>query len=182
MTRLRGPLTTADLDGQLDHVMGWINDPEVTKNLARFDHVITRDEERAFLARLFASPNDRVFAIETDDGRYVGQIGIHQIYWPAKHGRLGIVIGNKAEWGRGHAKRANELLLRVAFDELGLNKLWAILYPTNARMRHICESLGFVQEGVLLDEYFHQDRFHDMVRLCLLKRTWLQRLSANAKR
>ncbi|MBI2899216.1 MAG: GNAT family N-acetyltransferase [Planctomycetes bacterium] len=171
MTLLRGPLTPADADGVLDDVMLWVNDPDVVKNLARFDHPIMRDEEREFLVRLFSSTNDRVFAIE-EDGRYVGQIGIHQIYRPAKTGRIGVVIGRREEWGRGHASRAIELLLPVAFEQIGLNKLWAIFYTTNARMRHITEKLGFVQEGTLLDEYFHQGAFHDMVRVCLLKRMW----------
>ena len=174
-TRLRGPLTPDDVEGILDDVMLWINDPEIVKNLARFDHVITRDEEREFLKKHFASPTDRVFAIENERGQYVGQIGIHQIYWPAKNGRLGTVIGRRDEWGRGHASAAIEQLLPIAFEKIGLNKVWAIFYTTNARMRHITSKLGFVQEGVLLDEYFHQNAFHDMVRVCMLKRQWNER-------
>jgi RimJ/RimL family protein N-acetyltransferase len=166
-TRLRGPLTPADVESVLDGVMSWVNDPEVTKNFARFDRVVTRDEERGFLARLYASPDDRVYAIEEAEG-YAGQVGIHQIYWPARHGRLGIVIARRA-WGRGHATRAIAEVCRRAFGELGLNKVWAIFYVTNARMRHICESLGFVEEGRLLEEYFHNGAFHDMTRMALLK-------------
>ena len=168
-THLRGPLTPDDVDSVLDGVMGWVNDAEVTKNFAQFSRVVTRDEEREFLNRLYASPNDRVYAMENERREYVGQVGIHQIYWPAKHGRLGVVIGRRDEWGRGHAKRAIAEACRRAFGELGLNKVWAIFYVTNARMRHICEGLGFVEEGRLLDEYFHQGTFHDMTRMCLLK-------------
>lgn len=177
-TRLRGPLSPSDVDGILDDVMGWVNDAEVVKNLARFNRPpITREEEREFLVKHFASPTDRVYAIENGDGRYIGQIGLHQIYWPAKNGRLGIVIGRRDEWGRGHASRAIEALLPLAFEQVGLNKVWAIFYVANARMRHITEKLGFVQEGVLLEEYFHQERYHDMVRVCLLRRHWDERRS-----
>lgn len=171
-TRLRGPLGPGDVEEMLDRVLGWVNDPEVTKNLARFDHVFTREEERAYLNALFASPNDKVYALEDGGGQYLGQIGVHQIYWPARHGRLGIVLGRKEEWGKGHARRAIAALLPLAFEELKLNKLWTIFFTTNARMRHICEGLGFVQEGVLRDEYFHRGEFHDMVRMSLLAREW----------
>ncbi len=174
-TRLRGPLTASDVDGLLDDVMSWVNDPDVTKNLARFDGKISREEEREFLLRHFASPTDRVFSIEDEGGGYIGQIGIHQIYWPARNGRLGIVIGKRSEWGRGHASRAIEQLVPLAFEQLGLNKIWAIFYTTNLRMRHITEKLGFVQEGVLLEEYYHREEFHDMVRVCLLRRHWNER-------
>ncbi len=172
VTRLRGPLRPTDVESVLDGVLEWVNDPEVTKNLARFDHVFTREEEREYLTALFASETDRVFALENGAGEYIGQIGIHQIYRPARHGRLGIVLGRKSEWGKGHARRAMGQLLPLAFGDLGLNKLWTIFFTGNARMRHICEALGYQQEGVLRDEYFHQGRFHDMVRMSLLAREW----------
>lgn len=170
MTRLRGPLSPADVDALLDPTLHWANDPDVMKNFARSDRPVTREEEREYLTRLYGSPNDRVFAIENDAGEYIGQIGIHQIYWPARNGRLGIVIGRKDEWGRGHAQRAIAELIRIAFGELGLHKLWAIYYRTNDRMRHITEKLGFVREGLLLDEYYHGGKYHDMVRVARLCR------------
>lgn len=168
MTRLRGPLSPADVDALLEPALQWVNDPDVMKNFARFEKAVTREEERAYLAQLYASPNDRVFAIENDAGEYIGQVGVHQIYWPARHGRLGIVIGRKDEWGRGHAQRAIAQLIEIAFGSLGLHKLWAIFYESNERMRHITEKLGFVREGLLLDEYFHGGRYHDMVRVAKL--------------
>lgn len=172
-TRLRGPLTPADVEGMVDEVLRWVNDPEVTRNLAKFDHVFTREEEVAFLTRLFSSREDRVFAIENEAGRYVGQIGVHQIYWPARNGRLGIVLGCKDEWGKGHAMRAMGQIVRVAFTDLELNKLWTIFFTTNERMRHMCTRLGFQQEGLLREEYFHRGSYHDMVRMSLLRREWL---------
>ncbi len=168
-TYLRGPLTIKDLDEVLEHAMEWVNEPEVTKNFAQFDHVYTKEEERAYLTKLLTSPTDRVYAIENEKHEYIGQIGIHQIYWPAKHGRIGTVLGKKSEWGKGHAKRALELLCPIAFKELGLNKLWAIFYKTNERMKHITDSLGFKQEGLLRQEYCHKGQYHDMIRMALLK-------------
>lgn len=176
-TRLRGPLTAGDVAGVLDHVLAWVNDPEVTRNLARFDHCFSREEEAAFLTRLFASDQDRVFAIENEKQEYIGQIGVHQIYWPARLGRLGIVISRRDEWGRGHARRAITALLDIAFGSLRLNKIWAVFFTTNARMLGLCERLGFQREGVLREEYFHRDQFHDMVRMSLLAREWAARVN-----
>lgn len=171
-TYLRGPLTINDLDNTLENVMTWVNDPEVTKNFDKFDHVFTRDEEHEYLEKLLTSFNDRVFAIENENHKYVGQISINQIYWPARHGRLGTVIGNKNEWNKGHAKRANGQILEVAFNELKLNKIWAIFYETNQKIRHICETLGYVKEGLLVDEYYHNGKYHNMVRMAITKKIW----------
>ena len=36
-------------------------------------------------------------------------------------------------------------------------------------MHHIARKLGFTEEGVLRDEYFHNGAFHDMIRHSLLE-------------
>lgn len=161
--RLR-PIRVDDVDA----ILGWINDPDVTRNFAALG-TITRDQELAFLRATIASETDRLYAIETPEGLVIGTAGIHRIYWPARNGRLGIVIGRKEFHGHGLAQEALRELCRTGFRELGLHKLWLVHYRDNARMRHVARKLGFVEEGVLRDEYFHQGRFHDMVRHSLLE-------------
>ena len=151
-----------------DTILEWINDPAVTQNFAALGK-ITRDEEVAFLESTIASAQDRLFAIETFDGEFLGTAGIHRIWWPARNGRLGILIGRKEAHGKGFAQEALRLLCAVGFGDLGLHKVWLVHYATNERMRHIAKKLGFREEGVLRDEYFHQGAFHDMVRHSLLE-------------
>ena len=55
---------------------------------------------------------------------------------------------------------------------LGLHKLWVMMFAHNTRTRGIVQRLGFVEEGVLREEYFHDGGWHDMVRLSLLEREW----------
>lgn len=153
----------------VDAIMEWINDPEVTRNFATMSRQITRQEELGFLQATIASPTDRLYAIEDLEGRYLGNAGIHKIWWPSRNGRLGVVIGRRDAQGRGLGQEAMRLLCAVGFEELGLHKLWLIHYRTNARMHHLAQKLGFVEEGVMRDEYFHDGRFHDMVRHSLLE-------------
>lgn len=160
--RLR-PATVDDLDA----MMSWVNRPEVTQNFARLSRAITREEERAWLERTLASESDRLYAIEDRQGHYVGNAGLHQIYWPARAARLGVVVANGQ--GRGLGQQTIKLLCAAAFLDHELHKVWLIHYRTNTRMAHITAKLGFAFEGVLRDEYFHQERYHDMVRLSLLE-------------
>lgn len=161
--RLR-PIRLDDVDA----ILSWVNDPEITANFATMGH-ITREQEIAYLERTLASDSDRLYAIETHDGVYLGNAGLHRIYWPARNGRLGVVIGTKAAQGRGLGQEAIRLLVALGFLELGLHKIWAVHYVANARMRHILGKLGFEEEGILRDEYFHEGAFHDMVRHALLE-------------
>ena len=162
--RLR-PIRLDDVDA----IMEWINDPAVTRNFASMSERITREQEIAFLERTLASDTDRLFAIEDLEGRYLGNAGIHKIYWPARNGRLGIVIGRKDAQGQGLGQEALRLTAALGFRDLKLHKIWLVHFATNARMHHIAKKLGFVEEGTLRDEYFHADGFHDMLRHSLLE-------------
>jgi RimJ/RimL family protein N-acetyltransferase len=164
------PLTMGDLDA----IMVWINDPEVTRNFAGMSGTITREEEAAFLERAFASETDRLYAVVDAEGAYLGNAGVHKIYWPARNGRLGLVLGSPGARGKGYGQEALKLLCALAFTELELHKVWLVHYAENDRMAHIADKLGFVSEGRMRDEYFHDGRYHDMLRLSLLEQDFLE--------
>jgi len=166
MTKIRGPLTLKDVKSIEKDAWQMVQDPDVTKNFANFGKKISLKNERDYLRKIVTSKNERLYVIEDEEGMYCGQIGIHQIYWPAKIGRIGIML-TKSAWGKGHATRAIRQILSEAFTKHKLNKVWIIFYKTNKRMQHLSKKLGFVKEGVLLDEYFHKSKYHDMVRMCL---------------
>ena len=161
--RLR-PIRLDDVDA----IMEWVNDDEVIGNFAGMSKPITRDEELKYLDAMIHSDTDRLFAIEDQAGRYLGNAGIHKIYWPARNGRLGVVIGRRAEQGRGLGQQVLQSLADVAFTELELHKVWIVHFATNTRMAHICRKLGFGDEGRMRDEYFHRGQWHDMIRWSML--------------
>lgn len=168
--RLR-PIAESDVDGILE----WINDPAITRNFASFDEPISREQELEFIRAMQRSKTDHLFAVEWADGTgpIIGTAGLHRIYWPAKNGRVGLMIGLKEVQGKGLGQEALRLVVGYGFERLGLHKVWLVHYADNARMRHIAQKLGFTQEGVLRDEYFHNDRWHDMVRHAILEQEWL---------
>lgn len=174
LVRLR-PLT-AD---HVDHIMGWVNDGEIVGNLAAFaGALMTRDDELRWIARVTTSNEDRVFSIFAgDDDRYLGQCGLHQIFRRSRVGRLSVIIADRGEMGRGVGSAAIGSLLDVAFRSEqdggeGLHKVWLMVFAKNARSRRTYTRLGFVEEGVLREEYFHEGGWHDMVRMSLLAREW----------
>jgi RimJ/RimL family protein N-acetyltransferase len=154
--------------------MGWVNDPEITGNFAAFSgKPFTREDELVYLEKLLASSTDRVFSVErASDGVYLGQVGIHQIHWPSKVGRLACIIAARAEMGKGYGTAAIGGVLDWAFHEAKLHKVWLMCFRTNVRAQGIYKRIGFVEEGVLREEYRHKEGWHDMVRMSLLEREW----------
>jgi RimJ/RimL family protein N-acetyltransferase len=164
------PLAEADVD----HILTWVNDPGVVGNLASFSGgAFTRDDELAWVRRVQASPTDVVFSVTAaDDGRYLGQVGLHQIHARSRVGRLACIIASRAEMGRGFGSAAIGAVLDHGFGALGLHKVWLMVFAHNQRGRRTYARIGFAEEGVLREEYFHDGTWHDMVRMSLLAREW----------
>lgn len=160
----------------LDAIMTWINDPEVVAHIANIRTPVSRDEEAAWLRRTLLSANDRLYSFEdASTGAYVGQGGIHQIYWPARNGRLAIIIKKEFQ-GRGYGKAAMRALMRVGFDDIKLHKLWSIVREDNPKTVHLnCDVLGFRQEGRLIDEYAVDGRYYTMLRLAMMEPEYRER-------
>ena len=164
------PLSESDVDD----ILTWVNAPEVVGNIATFSGTaFTRDDELRYIASTRASKSDRVFSARdpTDDG-YIGQVGIHQIHWRSRVGRLALVIAEREKMGQGFGTATAAACIDYAFDELELHKLWLMIFETNTRSEQIYARLGFIEEGLLREEYFHNDGWHNMRRMSLLQSEW----------
>jgi diamine N-acetyltransferase len=151
----------------LGDVMTWVNDREVMQYFANRQTEITAEEERRYLESLIASRNDSAWSVYDGDD-YVGQTSINQIYWPARNGRVFLVV-RKAMQHRGCGTAMLRGLMRLAWEELTLHKLWLIVRKDNRPAQAMYLKQGFDFEGVLRDEYHVGGRFHDMVRMAALR-------------
>ena len=154
----------------LSHVMTWVNDREVMQYFANRQTAISEADERRYVEGIVASTTDRVFSVFEDGGtgEYVGQCSINQIYWPARNGRLFVVMRREAQ-GRGLGPAAVRALLDIAFGELALRKVWLIARKDNRAAQAMYLRLGFDFEGVLRDEYCVGERYFDMVRMAVVR-------------
>lgn len=170
--RLR-PLAIEDVD----HILTWVNDPEIVGNIAAFGgEPFTREQEEAYVRQTIASPTDRVFSIErVEDGRYLGQCGLHQIHWRSRVGRISCIIAERSLMGRGYGSAAIRAVLDHAFGPLDLHKVWLMIFRENERSRRTYARIGFLEEGILREEYFHKGGWHDMLRMSILAREWKSR-------
>lgn len=149
----------------LDSILRWVNDKEVVGDFAGFDRVISREEEESFLEELINSEKDSVFAIHEPNSQYIGNIGLHDIGYGNKSGRLAIIIGEKEYWGKGYAQQAIKNILSIAFNKLGLRKVWLKCLDFDEKVKHLYEKCGFKEEEVLKNEYFLRERHFDMIRM-----------------
>jgi RimJ/RimL family protein N-acetyltransferase len=149
-----------------DAYIGWLADAEVNRYLELRFSPQGRDSVQAFVATMLASECDLFFGIRDEElDRHVGNIRLGPI--DRHHGlaEIGIMIGDRAAWGRGVGSRAIRRLSEIARHELGLRKLSAGCYDSNIGSRRAFEKAGFAVEGVRRGHYLLDGRPQDAILL-----------------
>ena len=79
-----------------------------------------------------------------EDERPIGSIGLHRNDLAERDDEyeLGYWIG-KPFWGQGLIVEASRELLRHAFADLGMKRIWCGHYEGNSKSRRVMEKLGF---------------------------------------
>lgn len=149
----------------IDDIMQWVNDPEVTKWLLSFVWPASREYEEEWLARASRAddPSNQVLAVETKDGTCIGQVGLHGIDYISGVAELGIVIGRKDYWGQGYGTDALRTLIQFAFSQLRLRKVFLKYLGNNERAKRCYLGLGFKEVGRLKSHQLQGGEFFDMV-------------------
>jgi RimJ/RimL family protein N-acetyltransferase len=146
----------------------WMNDPQVTRTIGRFDYLLP--VSRAKLLRYFEEIDtaSTVFlGIYLARGRtrpgLVGTLKIYDIDGLARRASLGIMVGERAAWGRGIASAAIRAACRYVFEVLGFGKVAAGYLASNMGMHKAFRKNGFRIEGVLRQHVYFAGRLDDHV-------------------
>ena len=78
----------------------------------------------------------------------------------------------RGEQGKGFGRDGLALLLRYAFHELGLHRLWLDVFGYNGRAIHLYQRAGFREEGRLREHLQRDGRRWDVVLMGLLRSEW----------
>ena len=157
----------------LDSIMNWINDEEVTDFLAggMLTYPVSSLAEEKFIeAAAKSSYTEKIFVIETlAESKFLGGTSFHAINWLNRSAGLGITIGEKSLWGRGYGTDAMRVMMRLGFDKMNLHRLWLHVYEYNPRAIASYEKCGFKREGVLRKERFYRGRYYDTIVMGILE-------------
>ena len=83
---------------------------------------------------------------ETSSGRVIGEVGLMFFEGHGPEVEIGWCIASDV-WGHGYAGEAASAWLGVGFRDLGLDRVLAVVLPTNARSRRLCGRLGMRETG-----------------------------------
>ena len=141
---------------------------------SEIEHASQEDWER-----VFNNPEHRIFSVYTEEGEHIGEVHV-AIEESLGDGQISILVGRKDMWHQGYGTAATKATLEMAFDELGLYRVWADIPEYNAAALTMCEHLGFVHEGTLRKSRPHEGSRFDSVVMGMLAAEYAQRSKEEA--
>lgn len=135
----------------------WIND-SVNNKYLHYDLPLEVDKTQVWFKNN-KDKTDRYDATIFVDDVPVGLIGLLSIDKKNFKAEYYVMIGDRNYLGIGVASRASILLLKYAFENLNLNKIYLYTEEKNIGAQRSFERIGFHKEGLLIDDLFYNNQF-----------------------
>ena len=132
------------------------------------------DRFRRWSANDPASPDVGFSVIDLTDEQLVGHVTLWGATWRTRTAELGVIIGDEHR-GRGLGTDALRVLLRLAFDDLGLHRVELRTPAYNDAALAAYRRVGFAEEGRRREVTFHAGHWHDEVLMSVLDHEWAAR-------
>jgi [ribosomal protein S5]-alanine N-acetyltransferase len=143
-------------------------------------HPDATEDRRAFAARCGARDRERQLGTGFGFGifvghRFAGEINLSSIQrGPFQNAYIGYWM-DQALAGNGYTPEAVVLILRFAFEELGLHRVQIAIIPRNKPSRRVVEKLNLRDEGVARRYLEINGAWEDHIRFAITAEEWNDR-------
>jgi len=156
--------------GDIDSLIRWVKDAAVTLYLSQaVAYPASGSDGYRWLEELSRSHSERVFAIETLEGRLIGSVGLHAIRWVDRKAELSVMIGERDYWNRGYGTWAVQEMLRRGFEEMSLQRIYLSVASNHDAAIRVYRKCGFQSEGLLRNDRYVGRGYADTLMMSVLK-------------
>ena len=117
---------------------GFQNDPAIGHY---YEYIYTPETADQYFDRN-SVPDRKLFAILAG-GQIIGECKLKDMDQEKRECTLGIHLRDDSVKGKGYGTQAERLILRYAFEELGMDVVFADAALHNTRSQHVLEKVGF---------------------------------------
>ena len=148
-------------------IMKWRN--EQIYHLRQNRPLTEEDQQHYFdsvVSRLFDNPRpDQILFSYLQKGTCVGYGGLVHINWTDRNAEISFIMDTRLEAAHFAAHWSNYLamLRRVAFDDLGLHKIYTYAFDLRPHLYTMLEANGFVREATLREHCLFNGAYKDVV-------------------
>ena len=148
----------------------WINNPANNRFL-HYDLPLCIEKTGKWFDAI-STRTDRFDAVIEVDGIPVGTIGLLSIDHKNGKAEFYVAMGETVFKGKGVAAAASRLLLRHAFEDLELNRIYLFTEVDNIPAQRLFERLGFEREGELRQDVLSHGCYANRFVYSYLKEKW----------
>jgi len=155
-------------------VFAYAADPEVARYVPWEAH---RSEEDA--RRFIAGTLDRAVVggsstwaiVERASGKVIGSIRMGEVHPVHARADVGYSLG-RPYWNRGLTTEAVRAVLHFGFEEVGLNRIYAVCHVDNAASERVMQKVGMRYEGTQREVARVKGGYEDRKLYAILRRDW----------
>lgn len=148
----------------------WRNDEEIQNMVGGHKYFVSEEKEKEWVNNAIHDNTRLVLAIcLVSNDKYIGNIMLQEIDWINRSALVPILLGDKDEWGKGYATEARMLMLNFAFNERGLERIFAEIIENNEASIKSLLKCGYKKEGILRNSVFKNGKFNNMIIMSVLK-------------
>ena len=157
-------MTVADLKSVLE----LRNHPEIRRYMLT-NHEISIEEHTSWFDRAMHNPGIDLLVFEVDKKC----CGFVQFKKTNYHGVLDWGFYAAPDSPKGTGRKLGLAAIKHVFKNENIYKICGQALHWNKPSIEFHKSLGFVQEGILRDQYFDEAAYHDLICFGMLKRVWI---------
>lgn len=153
----------------LPQLLDWRNHPEFRRYF-RENRELGMDSQIAWYEKILKSQNNIMFSIvEVETTSLLGICGLCHIDWMNRNAEVSIYTGVDGSYvDEKYAPDAAQTVIRYAYGELGVHRLWVEIYDFDNAKKKLFEALGFKLEGRHRQMYWCENKWHDSLVYGLL--------------
>ncbi len=147
------------------------NDPVVRANVVEWDWPYSLAGQIRWFESGLDTGTTRRFIVESLDGEPLGITGLWDINWHNRTAMVGIKLGGvTSARGRGLGAETMRITMDFAFNDVGLNRLYAgILEGNAASLGAFVGNSGWIEEGRLRSHIWKNGDFVDLIQVGILR-------------
>ena len=154
-------------------MLEWMLDKGLTENLmADFQNKKLEDCKNFIKNALMDETKNMHRAVCSEDNEYLGTVSLKNIDYEAGNAEFAIALRRKAV-GNGTASFATKQILKTAFEELHLSRIYLCVASSNRRAIKFYNKFGFVQEGCFREHVYISKQKQDLLWYSITKDEFL---------
>lgn len=145
-----------------------VNDPEMERNVIGWSFPTSKIEQEKWFENQAYDKNNLRFIIECE-GKAVGLATLTNIDWKNRKAIHGIKLYGENIKGKGIGTDTVRTIMRYAFEELQLNRLYGSIMSQNIASQKLYFKCGWMQEGLSRQSIFKNNHYIDEMQVSVLR-------------